>query len=345
MEKKLFSRRSFLEYSFFSTSGLLLLPLSYLADRVSEENVARVCTEQINIYSQPDRKSDVIMRRKRDELIQIYYEVQGDSGRNSLWYRVWGGYAHSAYLQRVKTLPCSALSSVSEDGVLAEVNVPYTQTYRQSRSEQWDLNYRLYYGSVHWVVGIEEGPNEQPWYLIKDSYERTYYACSEHLRPITVGELQPITPNVPREKKWIDVSISEQILTAYENDVVVLQTMISSGVPQLAPLEPGQIPSETPPGNYHITVKTPSRHMGDKELTGIIDTLALPGVPWVSFFHETGVSFHGTYWHSNFGVRMSHGCINMRNEDAKWIYRWAQPFIQPGERQASAWGTRVYVHA
>ena len=33
--------------------------------------------------------------------------------------------------------------------------------------------------------------------------------------------------------------------------------------------------------------------------------------------------FHGTYWHSNFGYPMSHGCINMITEDAKWLYDWA----------------------
>ena len=32
---------------------------------------------------------------------------------------------------------------------------------------------------------------------------------------------------------------------------------------------------------------------------------------------------HGTYWHNNFGHPMSHGCVNMTNEDAKWLYEWA----------------------
>jgi lipoprotein-anchoring transpeptidase ErfK/SrfK len=344
MDKKNISRRSFFKHVGSYVAAMALLPVSNWSYRIGEDELARVCTAQINVYSRPDRKSDVVMRRQRDELLPIYYETEGNSGRNSLWYRVWGGYVHSAYLQRVKVCHNSVLSSVNESGSLVEVDVPFTQTYRRSRTERWDLNYRLYYGSVHWITGIEEGPDGRPWYLIKDSYERTYYVLAEHLRPISNEELSPISGDVPRENKWIDVSIFEQTLTAYENDAIVMKTMISSGVPQLTPVEPGSLSSETPLGHYHITVKTPSRHMGDKALTGDIDTLALPGVPWVSFFHESGVALHGSYWHANFGVRMSHGCVNMKNEDAKWIYRWAQPVIKIEEKQASAWGTRVFVH-
>jgi hypothetical protein len=338
------TRRDFLKTAFFGAAGFAMLPVLHWTDRVGEEGLARVTIEQINVYKQPDRTSEIVLRRKRDELLPIYYEVEGNSGRNSLWYRVWGGFVHSAYLQRVKVVLSPVLSSVRDGGMLAEVNVPYTQTFRRSRTGRWELNYRLYYGSVHWIIGIEEGPDERSWYLLKDSYERTYHVYAEHMRTILDEELIPITPEVPREKKWIDVSITDQVLTAYENDMVVMKTMISSGVPQINPVEPDQIPSDTPLGHYHITVKTPTRHMGDKELTGKIDTGALPGVPWVSFFHETGVALHGTYWHTNYGVRMSHGCVNMRNEDAKWIYRWTQPFIQPDEQHSSAWGTRVYVH-
>ncbi|OQX62000.1 MAG: hypothetical protein B5M51_06740, partial [Anaerolinea sp. 4484_236] len=43
----------------------------------------------------------------------------------------------------------------------------------------------------------------------------------------------------------------------------------------------------------------------------------------------SGVAIHGTYWHNNFGYPMSHGCINMRNQDAKWLYRWTTPPYDP----------------
>jgi hypothetical protein len=57
----------------------------------------------------------------------------------------------------------------------------------------------------------------------------------------------------------------------------------------------------------------------------------------------SGAALHGTYWHDNFGQRMSHGCVNMRNSDALWVYRWTTPIIQPGEWYARGRGTLVII--
>jgi lipoprotein-anchoring transpeptidase ErfK/SrfK len=35
-------------------------------------------------------------------------------------------------------------------------------------------------------------------------------------------------------------------------------------------------------------------------------------------------SIHGTYWHHNFGHPMSHGCVNLTIDDARWFYEWAE---------------------
>jgi lipoprotein-anchoring transpeptidase ErfK/SrfK len=68
-------------------------------------------------------------------------------------------------------------------------------------------------------------------------------------------------------------------------------------------------------------------------------------VPWTSFFEfTTGVALHGTYWHDNFGARMSHGCVNMRTEEAKWIYRWTAPVARSTDWNRKGYGTRVEVY-
>jgi lipoprotein-anchoring transpeptidase ErfK/SrfK len=53
----------------------------------------------------------------------------------------------------------------------------------------------------------------------------------------------------------------------------------------------------------------------------------LPGVPWVQYITEGGISFHGTYWHNDFGRPRSHGCINLSSSAAKWLYRWTSPEV------------------
>jgi lipoprotein-anchoring transpeptidase ErfK/SrfK len=178
-----------------------------------------------------------------------------------------------------------------------------------------------------------------------------YFVPAQHLRAVPDSELTPISPDVPSEEKLIVVSIPEQTLTAYEGNSIVMQTKIASGVPRQS--IPGQISTDTPKGNdFHVSSKMPSKHMGngilfsDKvDANGVpVYEYEIPGVPWTTFFEpKTGVAFHGTYWHTNYGTPMSHGCVNMRLEESKWIFRWTTPVWEPGVWEKRGYGTRVIV--
>ena len=72
-------------------------------------------------------------------------------------------------------------------------------------------------------------------------------------------------------------------------------------------------------GNSYFSIGQQGNLLAD------VDNYVLPGVPWSTFFTPVGHAFHGTYWHENFGTNMSHGCINMRSEEANWIFRWVLP--------------------
>jgi hypothetical protein len=71
--------------------------------------------------------------------------------------------------------------------------------------------------------------------------------------------------------------------------------------------------------------------MGNGSLASDIEAYELLGVPWTCFFESKGYAFHGTYWHDNFGVPMSRGCVNMRPSEARWLFRWALPLALPKE--------------
>ncbi len=90
----------------------------------------------------------------------------------------------------------------------------------------------------------------------------------------------------------------------------MFQASVSTGMQSEAP-SPNGIPTETPLGHFRVQTKMPSRHMGDGAVTDDVEAYELPGVPWVCFFHKDGIALHGTYWHNNFGRRMSHGCVNL----------------------------------
>jgi lipoprotein-anchoring transpeptidase ErfK/SrfK len=102
----------------------------------------------------------------------------------------------------------------------------------------------------------------------------------------------------------------------------------------------GAVEGSTPQGEFIVERKQPSRHMAATEGNGY----DLPGVPWVCFIHWNGVSLHGTYWHNNYGNVMSHGCINLTPEAAKWFFRWTVPVVAAGDDyEESESGTRVIV--
>jgi lipoprotein-anchoring transpeptidase ErfK/SrfK len=222
-------------------------------------------------------------------------------------------------------------SSIRENGQLAEVTVPYTQAIRKV-IDKWEPMNRLYYSSVHWVVGVEPGPDGAPWYLVLDELlDLTYHVPASHLRLIPDLEIEPASPAVPFEGKFIQVNLTSQRVICFEYGKEVFNTIISSGRLDTTP-GPNGIPTATPLGKFHITVKMPSKHMGSGDLASASDIEAyqLPGVPWVSFMQYEnrkfqGHAFHGTFWHHNFGVPMSSGCINMLSDEAKWLFRWCYP--------------------
>ena len=105
--------------------------------------------------------------------------------------------------------------------------------------------------------------------------------------------------------RWIDVNLSQQMVYAYEGDIIVNSFLTSTGT--------WQTPTVT--GSYKIYVKYASTTMSGPGYY-------LPNVPWTMYFYK-GYGIHGTYWHNNFGVPMSHGCVNLSIPDAQWLYNWA----------------------
>jgi hypothetical protein len=228
--------------------------------------------------------------------------------------------------------------------VLAEVTVPWTNPWRYSRAYGWEqLEWRLYYESVHWVDAVDEGPpdigsDKGAWYRIWDHIASfPYFVPATHLRPILPEAYSAISADVPWDKKRIDVNLTAQTLAAYEFDDIVFKTTISSGIPTSD--------TTTHVGKFQITEKLPSEHMGEANIYQAVDDYVLAGVPWTCYFTGDGQAFHGTFWHENYGSPMSHGCINMRPSEALWLYRWATPehsensyTTRPGR------GTAVDVH-
>ena len=117
--------------------------------------------------------------------------------------------------------------------------------------------------------------------------------------------LPPAEPWEIDEARWIDVDLSEQMLTAYENGVAVRTTLVSTGLSK----------TPTPTGQFRIWIKF---RYDDMEGPGYY----IEDVPYVMYFYK-GYGLHGVTWHGNFGHPMSHGCVNLPTEEAEWLFNWA----------------------
>jgi lipoprotein-anchoring transpeptidase ErfK/SrfK len=119
-----------------------------------------------------------------------------------------------------------------------------------------------------------------------------------------------LRPNgIGADERWIDVDLNTQNLVAYEGNTPVFYSLISSGT--------WEFPTVT--GQFRTWMKYESQDMNGY-LLGY--DYYLTNVPYVMYFYGD-FAIHGTYWHNNFGVPMSHGCVNMNPMDAGWLYNWA----------------------
>lgn len=294
----------------------------------SVPRLGRVIADNTRVYETPSLKSKVRKKFFADHVLSITDVTVGDEepSYNRVWYELNGeGYVHSGGIQPVEVNLNEPLSKIPEGGRLAEVTVPYTDcTWSPLRTES--VVYRLYFGTTYWVTGVTADTNGVLWYSYYDEkWKLTFYAKAGHLHLVEPDELLPISPQVPPEKKRIEILLDEQAVIAYEYDRPVFICRAATG----ARFSDGDF--RTQPGRYLLNRKRASRHMADGDFAAPA-SYDLPGVPWVSYLTDSGISFHGTYWHNDFGKPRSHGCINVPSSCARWIYRWTNPNVPWGER-------------
>ena len=322
----IFSRRDFLKASGAGLLGLFLADLRF--DRVLAAETpkqGRSTISGMDVFSEPFFNANKTYVLRKDEVVDIRAEVQGDYGYgnpfNAIWYQINGyGYAYSGPIQPVETLHQKPVFDIPEIGVLGEITVPFSDTRRTS-SVLADRGYRVYYSTTHWITDTVVNRGEKSiWYKIYDRLiQESFYVPAHEMRIVPPDELRPLASEVPEEKKRIYVDLATQTVTAFEGEKPVLVTRCASGAKG----------TETPVGEFRTYHKGPSIHMTNQG-DGTENTYHLPGVPWVSFFTGSGVAFHGTYWHNDYGRPSSRGCVNLTPSESKFIYRWTRPDVPVG---------------
>ena len=346
------NRREFLKYSLLFSANTCFLIGKYNPkfsfQKKQEENpskIGRILFDDIHSYALPDTESEILNTYSMNDLVEYQQEIS--TIRKPPYSEIWCQLADQGYIQYKNLQPVAnklnePVMEISTSGQLAEVTVPFTTAYVNQWNEyqKETSDQMLFYGSTHWVydLGQRVGTNEY-YYLIKeDRWGDSFYVDATHMRMVSDEELGPVSNIANGSEKVIRIYLQEQYLVAYEGEEAVFMSVLSSG--QLS----GNTDLTTPTGSFFINYKRSSRHMVHSERFGINDN-ELYGVPWISYFTDTGIAFHGTYWHNDFSKPNSHGCINLPIPAARWIYLWSLPVVPPrAKKYVSKQGTRVEVY-
>ncbi len=277
----------------------------------------------VTFYEQPAVTAQRLAVRRRDQSFSILGEVHAPfSAHNDLWYVTPLGYVHSAWVLPVRVYPPQRfIRNIGEWGFWGQVSTVYTEAFAEPSLEA-EKKYRFYGGTVYHVVDAFEDERGTGWYKVYDEFPPTspthQWVLARDMRRIPRAEMAPIRPFVGRKR--IEVSLDERQLVCYEGDEVVFTTPVAPGLG-------GEM--GTPTGEMAVILKQPSRHMSNRPYPGGPPTIGsvfdLPGIPWNTFFDLSGTAIHGTYWHNDFGIPRSHGCLNVSCEAARFIYRWTHP--------------------
>lgn len=321
------TRREFLKLSASGVLGLFFADSNLdhvLAQSAPPASFGRVLMNGLSMFEAPSFNSKQWQAYGKDQTVPISEVLDGDEGYgnpfNKAWYRIGEeGFTYSGWLQPVETHYNQPEFDIRSDGQIGEITIPYSKARPEPDIR---LNgQRLYYQSTHWVIKtIVNREQKSIWYEIYDfHYRKSFYVLSYDMRILPEDELSPLSQDVPEALKYIHVDLGTQSVTAFEDDKPVLFSRCSSGAGN----------TKTPLGDFRTYHKGPTVHMTNQgdAIVGIFD---LPGVPWVSFFTGTGIAFHGTYWHNDYGRPRSHGCINLPSEAAKFLYRWTSPVVPKG---------------
>lgn len=112
--------------------------------------------------------------------------------------------------------------------------------------------------------------------------------------------------------RWISVNLSEQYLVVYDQDLPVYAALVSTGK------ETGWA---TGSGIFTVYHKDESYSLFTPD-PNVVGNYLIQDVPHI-LYYQGSFAVHGAYWHDNFGLPNSHGCVNLSPTDAEWLFNWA----------------------
>lgn len=162
-------------------------------------------------------------------------------------------------------------------------------------------------------------PGRSAWPVLERRADAVRIGPGQWLPLKSAVIVEPAAPPaglVPGER-WIDVDLDGQTLVAYEGELPVFATLVSTGA--------RKYPTET--GVYRIWIKFAETEMSGQ--MGDEAPYSVATVPWTQFYSKD-LALHTSYWHDGFGTQRSHGCVNLSPLDSRFMYFWSEPTVPLG---------------
>jgi hypothetical protein len=235
----------------------------------------------------------------------------------------YAGWVSSDFLKDPPKLPTISRAdwnpSVWQGAALGETNVRAKPTTNSEIVEI--LNYGDTLTVTAWVKGEEvfEGANE--WAQVGPGrfiYARNVGRNAPVLAP-------PLPSDAPIGGRWIDVHLTQQLMTAYDGRDPVRVAVTTTGMAGW----------ETPPGFYYINYRVPNETMTSGAI-GAEHFYKLEDVLFTQYFTDRGHAIHFAWWRTpeTIGRPGSHGCLNLLLDDARFFWDWAEVGLPVYVRQS-----------
>lgn len=155
---------------------------------------------------------------------------------------------------------------------------------------------------------VNFGSKEGRFQSAQDEYESYTNALAGITDTTIAVPVVPVANAAMADQTYIDVDITNQKVTYYQNGQIALQTDCVTGNESLG--------RGTPRGTFSIKSKSSGRYLTGPTWHVWVDT-------WMPF--EGGCGLHDASWRSSFGGDIyttdgSHGCVNLPHDAAVTLY-------------------------
>lgn len=268
--------------------------------------------------------------------VNVYENTYNGNGCSNGWYMISEGkysgyYICSNYLKDINNSNYEedfASEIFNEKVVSVKTNLNLRKEPSSKSEKLTVLSKGKNYVATERIIAPDSGCKNNTWYKIQVN-ESSGYVCSAYVRngatsdkyvescSDKISEEAAQKLNVSPNETFVEVNLTTQKLTLYQDGVCVLKASTVTGKEDLS-----KEAIDTAEGNFTIIEKTRNKYFTSSDVYSNY---------WMRFY--LGMGLHDAdNWRNKYGYRASHGCVNLPLSATKTIY------------DTVSLGTKVIVH-